>query len=130
MLDLTENNFHTFLQFCKLQDKLLHGQSTVLRQNNVCLPDCRTDLSLQYLHIPLEDHIQWFEGMVFMLLAPQSTLMADAHLACLTIDTHFLMMGFALLFLRGRNSNSLLDRLEAYYCLHNVYGRDKVTPST
>lgn len=77
-------------------------------------------LSLQDLRVPLEDHVQWLESMILMLRAPESTLVANAGLASLTINAHFLVMGGAFLLLVRRNHNLFLDSMKAVQHLYGI----------
>jgi len=62
----------------------------------------------------LVDLVERLEVVVFMLLAPQSTLVADALLTGLTIDTHLLSMDAALglLWAAGRQRHLLLHSMK------------------
>lgn len=78
-------------------------------------------LSLQDLCVPLEDQVQRLEGVLLVFLAPKSTLVANARLTSLTINTHFLVMGTAFLLLIGSNHNLFLDSMKVVQYLH-VWG--------
>lgn len=61
----------------------------------------------------LVKELERFEGVSFVLLAPQSTLMTDTLLTTLTVHRHLLVMDIAFLLLRrGRDGHFLLDSMK------------------